>query len=348
MKHRVFFLCPNNKFISGGVRQIFHQAEILNKKGIEAYVLLNKRKRQGWFQSQAHIAYSPYLFKQLHYAIRKKKLKLIYKLKLNYLKQKGIHIKQSDVLVTPEIYGGHINKLFPNNPVVIFNQNCYYTLNTYDETKSDTPLPYQQSNTLGTIVVSDDSLAYLNYVFPMARVYRIHIGIQATFFHDYPNKKKQICYMPRKLNEDIAQIIYILKQHDVLHDWQLIPIENKTEEEVAQIMKESIFFLSFNYREGFGLPPAEAMACGCYVIGYHGEAGREYFKPEFSTVVENRDIITYTKKVEELIAIYNQTPKLIIEKGRKAAAFIAANYSMEQQEAETIRIWEQLLKIAKE
>ena len=37
-------------------------------------------------------------------------------------------------------------------------------------------------------------------------------------------------------------------------------IENKTEKEVADIMKESAVFLSFNHKEGFGLPPAEAMS----------------------------------------------------------------------------------------
>ena len=41
----------------------------------------------------------------------------------------------------------------------------------------------------------------------------------------------------------------------------------------------SILFLSFGYPEGFGLPVAEAMSCGCAVIGYWlavCEAGNGY------------------------------------------------------------------------
>jgi hypothetical protein len=28
---------------------------------------------------------------------------------------------------------------------------------------------------------------------------------------------------------------------------------------------------------GFRFPPAEAMLCGCVVVGYHGKGGQEYF-----------------------------------------------------------------------
>ena len=53
----------------------------------------------------------------------------------------------------------------------------------------------------------------------------------------------------------------------------------RSEAAVADILRESQVFLSFGHPEGFGLPPAEALACGCLVIGYHGGGGREYFGP---------------------------------------------------------------------
>jgi len=46
---------------------------------------------------------------------------------------------------------------------------------------------------------------------------------------------------------------------------------------VADILRSSRVFLSFSQREGFGLPPLEALACGCAVVGYHGFGGRALF-----------------------------------------------------------------------
>ena len=59
-------------------------------------------------------------------------------------------------------------------------------------------------------------------------------------------------------------------------------------------MQESLLFLSFGFPEGFGLPVAEAFACGCAVIGYDGLGGRELFKyasqyPGLSFPVQYRD-----------------------------------------------------------
>ena len=45
-----------------------------------------------------------------------------------------------------------------------------------------------------------------------------------------------------------------------------MPIENKSRNEVAKILQESQLFVNLVYQEGFGLPSAEAMACGCPVI----------------------------------------------------------------------------------
>ena len=39
MKPKIYFICPNNKLISGGVKQIYRQVEVLNNHGIDAYVL---------------------------------------------------------------------------------------------------------------------------------------------------------------------------------------------------------------------------------------------------------------------------------------------------------------------
>ena len=86
------------------------------------------------------------------------------------------------------------------------------------------------------------------------------------------------------------------------------------------------------------------MACGCYVIGYHGEAGREYLNPEFSTTIEYGNIIAYAQKVEEMVVAFEQAPQSVLDKGRKASEFVLNEYSMERQEQDIIRTWKQILK----
>ncbi len=150
--------------------------------------------------------------------------------------------------------------------------------------------------------------------------------------------------MPRKHAEDALQVLGILKLRDALGDFDVVAIENKNEAGVADIMKESMFFLSFGYPEGCPLPPAEAMACGCVVIGYDGFGGREYFDPEFSYPVEVGDMTGFAETVENLIKLSNTDPTVIRSKAEKASEFVRHNYSPAREEEDILGIWNNLLQ----
>ena len=342
---KIYFVCPNTTHITGGVKQIYKQVEILNRNGISAYVLLEKKKQSNiWLTSyNIPIKYSPYLFKRLRYFFGDKKLNIKRKLKLYYLQRKSEKIDDSVILVFPEIYGIYIKDVFPDTPKVIFNQGCYMTFSGFSINKDYPVTPYNDKKTLGTIVASEDAFSYLSYTFKGSNIYRMILGIDNTIFNYSAEKRKQICFMPRKMEEDIIQVIHILKQRGKVQNWDFVSIDNKTEKEVSEIMKKSIFFLSFNRNEGFGLPAAEAMACGCYVIGYHGQGGKEYFKPEFSTIIEAGNIIEYVKEIEEKIALYEKDPFPFLEKGKRASQFILSNYSVEKEEESILKIWNKIL-----
>ena len=104
-------------------------------------------------------------------------------------------------------------------------------------------------------------------------------------------------------------------------------------------MKKSAVFLSFNHREGFGLPPVEAMSCGCYVIGYQGQAGKEYFKDEFSSTIPEGNIINFVEEIERIIKNFDA----IKSSGKKASNFIHSNYYLENEKNEIIEIWKNIL-----
>lgn len=346
MNTKIYFVCPNNKQATGGVKQIYRQVEILSKNGFNACVLHEKiGKKEKWFDStEIPIEYSPLLFKRLKYLFQNKKIGLIERIKLFFLEKRSKKIEKKAILVLPEIYGDCIHRIEPDVKKVIFNQNCFYTFNGYSIEDYLTTTPYLHINTLANIVVSENSKQYLEYSFSGSLVYRLHLGINHKIFHFEKEKQKQICFMPRKLSEEVNQVINILKLQGNLNDWKLVSIDNKTEIEVADIMKKSVIFLSFNHKEGFGLPPVEAMACGCYVIGYQGKAGVEYFNPYFSSPINDGDIIEYVQKVEETITLYEQNPEKILQKGKQASEFVLSNYSLEIEEKETISIWKKIIE----
>ena len=99
-------------------------------------------------------------------------------------------------------------------------------------------------------------------------------------------KKRQISYMPRKNKRDSDVVVAICQSKHP--QWKFIPIQNCSHPEVVNILLDSICFLSFGHPEGFGLPVAEAIICGCFVIGYSGLGGRELFNYSYtkSTSIE--------------------------------------------------------------
>ncbi|MFK8289716.1 glycosyltransferase [Capnocytophaga canimorsus] len=346
MNTKIYFVCPNNKQATGGVKQIYRQVEILSKNGFNTCVLHEKiGKKEKWFDSaEIPIEYSPLLFKQLKYMFYKRKIKFIDQIKLFFLEKRSKKIEKNAILVLPEIYGDCIHRIEPSVKKVIFNQGCYLTFSGYSINKDYEVTPYNHTDTLATIVASHDAFNYLTFAFAQVNIQKITLGINDRIFNYSTGKQKQICFMPRKLTNDLTQVINILKQRGLKEDWKLVPIDNKSEKEVAEIMKKSIFFLNFNRCEGFGLPAVEAMACGCYIIGYHGQGGKEYFNPDFSFIIEDGNIIQYVQKIEEMIRLYELNPEKILQKGKQASEFALSNYSLEIEEKQTVSVWKKIIE----
>lgn len=348
MKRKIYFICPTTKAPIGGIKQLYRQVDILNRNGFNAVILHNKRNfRHKWFENNTKIEYNAPLFMQIRWGVKKHALSGLTKVfnKLTFAIQSifASKLDNNAILVFPEIFSLSIEKIKTNAPAVIFNQNCYYTFlyNSIDNKAEENP--YDNTNIIATIVVSNDSKNYLSFAVPGIEMHRIRLGIDQSKFYYNPNKKKQIAFMPRKLEEDITQVINILKLRDSLKDWTLVCIDNKNEQEVAQIMRESHIFLSFNHIEGFGLPPAEAMACGCIVIGYTGRAGDEYFNTDFSYPVEDRNIIDFAKKIEDVMLLFDNNKEVFIEKQKKASQYILDQYNLLNEEQDIVTIWNTIL-----
>ena len=344
MKNRLFFLCPDNDVPSGGVKQIYRQVDLLNENGFNAYVIHNRKNyRASWFKNETKILRNRFLFKTIKY-IRKQNQSHFRKQYnsyiLKYLKEISFELNDSDYVIFPEIYAHFISEINIVCKKVIFNQNCYYTfLNKNDNYSFENN--YSSKSVEAVIVVSRNSEEYLNLAFQNIRIYRTRLGIDSDIFNFSNNKKRQIAYMPRKLKDDVDQVINIINLRGKLSDWSFVEIDGKSEEAVAKILKESALFLSFNHKEGFGLPPAEAMACGCVVIGYRGEGGKEYFNENFCFPIKDGDIIEFIKKIEFVTS--NHSFQNLLEIGQKASDFILSNYNSDIEKNDVISIWQKII-----
>ncbi len=312
-KPAIYFFCPDLPHVLGGIKQTYRHVDVLNANGFDAWIVHRQKGfKIKWFEHDTRVMYEPVPVR-----------------------------KSADVGVFPEIWGPNIDKWGKKIRRVIFNQNCYYTYTPYGWDQNAAPT-YLNPNVIGTIVVSEDSKRFLQYAFPGLHIYRIRYTINPKLFYPRP-KKKQICLMPRKNPQDVNAVLCMLHSRGVLEGWEVIQIDKVTEAQAAAIMRESAVFLSFGGPEGFGLPPAEALLCRCIVAGYTGQGGDEFMKPEVCYPVKFGDILGYAEVVEPILKEYEKDPTAFAEMTQKGAAFIAENYSEEQERETIVSAWNRIL-----
>lgn len=97
-----------------------------------------------------------------------------------------------------------------------------------------------------------------------------------------PERHVRIAWMPRKnkaMAEQIRQIMQAFLRrtpHPVPVEW--VELHRMPREEVAATLATCHIFLCTGFPEGLGLPPLEAMACGCLPVGFSGFGGWDYMR----------------------------------------------------------------------
>ncbi len=342
----IYFYSPDYAFPSGGVRVIYRHVDILNNHGIPAFVLHQKPGfRASWFENETPIAW------QANKTFRRRlqfKIKELGRPKVprdwHIIGGTSPVLGDEDILVLPEIVGPNMEKMALGVKKVILNQNCYLTFQKYSITDGSTNQnPYRSKDLIAVMTNSDDGYEYLKHAFPYIDPYRFHLSIDPKLFSFKEHKKKQICFSPRKNEFLVRQLINVLKYRGALKDFDLMPYSDLPQTQVAQLLQDSAVFLSFGWFEGFGLPPAEAMACGCITIGFHAQGGKEFMKPELSYPIETGDLLGYAKTVEKVLNNYDSDKEHYDTLRRTTSKFIHDEYSPAREEGDVINIWQDIL-----
>jgi len=336
----IYFGCPDKDYPVGGIRAIYRHVDILNRNGLEAFVLHRLAPfRCTWFENETRVAHQlryPSMNRSLPARAVRRAKRSIGLLRIDPLP--GLEIGSADFLVVPEVMPG-LADFAPASPKAVFNQNAYLTLAPYPLGIEPEATVYARENVIGAVVVSEDSRHYLETLFPDLNVRRIHYGIDPRLFAFTREKRRRIAYMPRKNPHDLHQVLLRLRLAGRLGGWDLAEIDGRSERETAAVLRESAVFLSAGSAEGFGLPAAEAMSAGCVVVGYHGNGGREFLTEELAFPVPAGEVVTFADTVAGVLRRLERGSPELTRRVEAASRFTRENYSPEREERDLVEVW---------
>ena len=348
----IFYICPWAEKPTGGIKQIFRHVEALNEHGFDAYVLALESSMPSWFNSSAAVAKvitSPLAFARSGFSRRKNKTAWLASATAPLVEMRGQvgpltrrRLTSTDIIVLPEYIGRSLRPCGFGSKLVVFNQNAHYTFNgfTYSD---DLPGFIYRGHLLAALAVSNHTDEYLRYAFPNLKVLLTPNGVDCARFQPAAqNKKKQIAFMPRKLPASIVQVLQLLRGRGVLKGWELCPIDGLDEADVARLLGESAIFLSTCNDEGFGLPPLEAGASGCVVVGYTGYAAREFMLPEYCYPITQGDVLGFARTLERVIAEFDANPEGLRQRVANYREFLQEHYSKKVEGRQVVAAWNEI------
>jgi hypothetical protein len=314
---KIFYFCYDHQKPTGGQKSIYRHVDILNKCGYPSFVLhMQKGFRLAWFDNETTV-------------VSLEEFQTLYQ-------------PESDFLVLPEDLGEKILD-FPGKKI-IFNQNCYYGFHCLGFQKPRR-YPYLDSDIKGVFVVSDHNREYLRFAYPALRMHRIYYGIDPNRFTYQPihKKKKAIACLPAKNPIELSQVYHQLMSRSEqglnrLREYEWVFIQNNSEKEVVNILRDALLFIFLSREEGFGLLPLEAMASGSLLIAYHSGAPSEFLSKRNSFLFEEGDLVAVAKGIEEITSLFRTNIRDLrgmSEKARKTAV----QYSLEREQRSVIAAW---------
>lgn len=328
---KVRALClPDVKAPIGGVKQLHRHVEHLVGLGIDASIVTESVGfSPGWFDTSAP------------------------SLSLDECLARGDFDSLNCILLVPETYltvdwrnfwGTDLSSLAR----VVFNQNAYYS---YEMIASDGRRSlnafYNDPSVLQILSVSEDNHRFLARNLGLAdlRLSRIVNAVEPIFRPDQP-KSNLLHWMPRKNPDHVKAVLLGMQCGGMPFNdgWKARSLSGLTHQQVADKLNAARIFLSFGHPEGFGLPVAEAMASGCWVVGYSGGGGSELFRYGASTLVAFGDWTAFINGIESALESYALWPRETELRIRRQAFAVSALYSFEEERASISLAWDRVFK----
>ena len=308
---RILYVVHDNPSPSGGVKIIYDHVLHLTKAGYPAFVVHARDGfRPPWFHRDIPVLYTA----------------------------RGFQVTPQDALVIPEDFTA---ALFAAKDITakkfVFCQNHFHIFAGLPDGET-----WRSLNIGGVIATSDQIRSFVQWALGYADVPVIPCAIQPEMF--CPEVKRlQIAVMPRKRAFEVKFIRDTF--HHVFGEHRDVPwviLDGASEEEVAGTLRHSAVFLSMNRFEGFGLPPLEAMACGCIVVGFHGWGGLDYVSSDNGFWCEEENLTECVKKLGEVCTLFKKNGEGLTRM-RYRAMETAAVYRPERQKDTLLDFWRKVM-----
>lgn len=302
---RIIYLSKHFGYPLGGVRIAHHHVQILCRNGFDARILLVDDRRDAHFAS----------------LVPTDSLRPVFT------------VHRGDLMVIPEPWEQYIRQL-RRQPVrrYVFCQNHFYIFHGLAGQAG-----YAEAGIDTVFCCSEVISAYLTGVMGLSRAPIIHNAIDHAVFRP-TDKRRQIAYMPRKMKVEANFIAgSFRRRHPDLADVPWVEIADMPEAEVARILGESAVFLALGRNEGFGLPPIEAMACGCLVVGFTGDGGRSFANPSNGLWSAPEDWLGCADLLAQAVREFDADGGA---DRRRAGAATASEYTLERMEHELVEFWD--------
>lgn len=326
---RVRFLClPDLDKPIGGAKQLYRHVEQLVALGLDAAIVTQQDGfRPSWFESTAPTA------------------------GIEACRARGDFEPDRAIVVIPETFLGINLQQFHGIDLsrlarVLYNQNAYYSyVNIGEHPLEVLARFYDAPEVLQVLCVSEDSHRFLHRNFGMAdgRLSRIIHAIEPIFRPD-ATKQPLIHWMPRKNADHVLAVMLGLRRGRLQHlqGWQAAPLGPMDHASLAERLNRARLFLSFGHPEGFGLPVAEAMAAGCYVVGYSGGGADELFQHGLSRPVRFGDWTGFVAAIQQALDDFATAPRETALRLERQSLAIRTLYSQEQESRSIQAAWERI------
>lgn len=162
-------------------------------------------------------------------------------------------------------------------------------------------------------------------------------GIDLSLFKPDEQKRipNKILALSRKNPLDLEKI----QASMAIKGYEITVVDGLTQSELIAEYQSSDIFVATGYPEGFSLPPLEAMACGCVVVGFTGGAGKEFMLHDKTALVsEDGDCDSVSAQLFSLL----ENPKRK-EELRKNSSVKACEYSLDNTQQQLANFYKVLI-----